>query len=85
VWLVKKHTAWRIARMILLGLAGTIGGVVLLLLPDLYRLVVGLIPLRLRVWWVEGWALVLVLIYVITQRLSGSHRTGAISDQRSKR
>ncbi len=62
------HAIVRIARIILLGLAGTIGVFVLLILPDLLRLIVGLIPLRLRVWWVEELALVFLITYVIARR-----------------
>jgi hypothetical protein len=58
----------RIAGIIVLGLAGTIGLFVLLVLPDLLRLIVALIPLRLRVWWVEALTSVFLMTYVVTRR-----------------
>jgi hypothetical protein len=60
------HAAGRIARIILLGLVGTIGGIVLLLFPDLLRLIVGSLPLKLRVWGVEAWAFAFLMTYAIT-------------------
>jgi hypothetical protein len=59
----------RIAGILVLGLVGTIGLVVLLVLPDLLRLIVALMPLPLRVWWVEALASVFLMTYVISRRL----------------
>ena len=66
------HTIRRIARIIILGLAGTIGLFVLLVLPDLLRLIVALMPLWLRIWWVEALASVFLMTYVITRRFKVS-------------
>ena len=66
------HTIRRIAEIIVLGLVGTIGLFVLLVLPDLLRLIVALMPLWLRIWWVEALASVFLMTYVITRRFKVS-------------
>jgi hypothetical protein len=58
----------RIARILVLGLVGTMGLFVLLVLPDVLRLIVALIPLWLNVWWVEALATVFLMAYVFTRR-----------------
>jgi hypothetical protein len=58
-----KQAAGRIARIIIIGLVGTIGVVVLLLVPDLFRLIHGLMPYWLRLWWVEVSTFILLVVY----------------------
>jgi hypothetical protein len=66
------HAPGRIARIIRLGLAGTIGVIVLLLLPDLLRLFgEAIIPPRLRAWWVEAAAIALLATPAIARRFIG--------------
>jgi hypothetical protein len=74
------HAAWRTARIIGLGLAGTIAAIVLLLLPDLLRLIAALIPPRLRAWWVEAGALGLLVADAITRRSAAARpRAGRVA------
>ena len=68
LWLLMTHAVGRIAWVILVSLAGTIGAVVLLLFPDLCRLIARIIPRQFFVWWVEGLALVLLMTHAIARR-----------------
>jgi hypothetical protein len=58
-----KQAAGRIARIVMVGLVGTIGLVVLLLAPDMIRLILGLTPYWLRLWWVEALTFILLVMY----------------------